>query len=250
MDGKSPSRPRCPLSVDSHEGKKIIDWENIDDSMNRVETEFSDTKWFAACSVAQKLLLCDKPSKQRNNVRCCWKSSRGSERFTQQWNFYYATWCIIQPNIASPQQWTKESNALLLLVFTCGNLCDYFWMNSIWVSEEILEWSFNTFFASFQIANNPCANLLTAHFRLDGHPNVNYLEKVIQNASQSYLFFEPSQVVKAMQCKLNDCKLNFYLFRRVIFIRMCASESAYVKTKLVGCFVKCVKSSKRVMSRE
>lgn len=47
----------------------------------------------------------------------------------------------------------------------------------------------------FQIANNPCANLLTAHFRLDGHPNVNYLEKVIQNSAQSYLFFEPSQVI-------------------------------------------------------
>lgn len=44
-----------------------------------------------------------------------------------------------------------------------------------------------------KIANNPCANLLTAHFRLDGHPNVNYLEKVIQNSAQSYLFFEPSQ---------------------------------------------------------
>lgn len=49
-------------------------------------------------------------------------------------------------------------------------------------------------FLYFQIANNPCANLLTAHFRLDGHPNVNYLEKVIQNSAQSYLFFEPSQV--------------------------------------------------------
>ncbi|KAL7039929.1 hypothetical protein ACKWTF_000182 [Chironomus riparius] len=44
-----------------------------------------------------------------------------------------------------------------------------------------------------KIATNPCSNLLTAHFRLDGHPNVNFLEKVIQNSTQSYLFFEPSQ---------------------------------------------------------
>lgn len=49
-------------------------------------------------------------------------------------------------------------------------------------------------FSLLQIANNPCSNLLTAHFRLDGHPNVNFLEKVIQNSTQSYLFFEPSQV--------------------------------------------------------
>lgn len=45
-----------------------------------------------------------------------------------------------------------------------------------------------------QVVNNPCSNLLTAHFRLDGHPNVNFLEKVIQSTNQSYLFFEPSQV--------------------------------------------------------
>ncbi|CAO1367145.1 unnamed protein product [Diamesa tonsa] len=44
-----------------------------------------------------------------------------------------------------------------------------------------------------KIVNNPCSNLLTAHFRLDGHPNVNFLEKVIQSTNQSYLFFEPSQ---------------------------------------------------------
>ncbi|XP_055637769.1 tribbles homolog 2-like [Toxorhynchites rutilus septentrionalis] len=44
-----------------------------------------------------------------------------------------------------------------------------------------------------KIANNPCSNLLTAHFRLDGHPHVNYLHKVIQGSNQTYLFFAPSQ---------------------------------------------------------
>ncbi|CAO1306029.1 unnamed protein product [Diamesa serratosioi] len=44
-----------------------------------------------------------------------------------------------------------------------------------------------------KVVNNPCTNLLTAHFRLDGHQNVNFLEKVIQSTNQSYLFFEPSQ---------------------------------------------------------
>lgn len=50
------------------------------------------------------------------------------------------------------------------------------------------------FVLSFQIANNPCSNLLTAHFRLDGHPHVNFLHKVIQGNNQTYLFFAPSQV--------------------------------------------------------
>ncbi|XP_055599825.1 tribbles homolog 2 [Uranotaenia lowii] len=44
-----------------------------------------------------------------------------------------------------------------------------------------------------KIANNPCSNLLTAHFRLDRHPHVNYLHKVIQGSNQTYLFFTPSQ---------------------------------------------------------
>lgn len=44
-----------------------------------------------------------------------------------------------------------------------------------------------------KIANNPCSNLLTAHFRLDGHPHVNYLHKVFQGNNQTYLFFAPSQ---------------------------------------------------------
>ncbi|XP_058819765.1 tribbles homolog 2-like [Topomyia yanbarensis] len=44
-----------------------------------------------------------------------------------------------------------------------------------------------------KIANNPCSNLLTAHFRLDRHPHVNFLNKVIQGNNQTYLFFAPSQ---------------------------------------------------------
>ncbi|XP_053690594.1 tribbles homolog 2 [Sabethes cyaneus] len=44
-----------------------------------------------------------------------------------------------------------------------------------------------------KIANNPCSNLLTAHFRLDGHTHVNFLHKVIQGNNQTYLFFAPSQ---------------------------------------------------------
>ncbi|XP_055710161.1 tribbles homolog 2-like [Phlebotomus papatasi] len=44
-----------------------------------------------------------------------------------------------------------------------------------------------------KIANNPCSNLLTAHFRLDGHPHINPLQKVIQGSNQTYLFFTPSQ---------------------------------------------------------
>lgn len=46
----------------------------------------------------------------------------------------------------------------------------------------------------FQVANNPCTNLLSAHFRLDGHAHVNPLHKVIQGSTQTYLFFTPSQV--------------------------------------------------------
>jgi tribbles-like protein len=44
-----------------------------------------------------------------------------------------------------------------------------------------------------KIVNNPCSNLLTAHFRLDGHPHVNNLQKAIQCTNQTYLFFEPSK---------------------------------------------------------
>ncbi|XP_031623529.1 tribbles homolog 2-like [Contarinia nasturtii] len=44
-----------------------------------------------------------------------------------------------------------------------------------------------------KVANNPCTNLLSAHFRLDGHPHVNPLHKVIQGSTQTYLFFTPSQ---------------------------------------------------------
>lgn len=44
-----------------------------------------------------------------------------------------------------------------------------------------------------KVANNPCTNLLSAHFRLDGHPYVNPLHKVIQGSTQTYLFFAPSQ---------------------------------------------------------
>uniref|UniRef100_A0A182NNX5 Protein kinase domain-containing protein n=1 Tax=Anopheles dirus TaxID=7168 RepID=A0A182NNX5_9DIPT len=44
-----------------------------------------------------------------------------------------------------------------------------------------------------KIANNPCSNLLTAHFRLDGHPHVNALHKVIQGNNQTYLLFSPSE---------------------------------------------------------
>jgi len=44
-----------------------------------------------------------------------------------------------------------------------------------------------------KVANNPCTNLLTAHFRLDGHNYVNPLRKVIQGQNQTYLFFSPSE---------------------------------------------------------
>lgn len=50
------------------------------------------------------------------------------------------------------------------------------------------------FSINFQVANNPCTNLLLAHYRLSGHPHVNPLHQVIQGASQTYLFFKPSQV--------------------------------------------------------
>lgn len=80
---------------------------------------------------------------------------------------------------------------------------------TFWISFDAL-FKFFYYFCSLQIANNPCANLLTAHFRLDGHPNVNYLEKVIQNAAHSYLFFEPSQVVDATIC-LRETKIKYSL---------------------------------------
>ncbi|XP_053663434.1 tribbles homolog 2 [Anopheles marshallii] len=44
-----------------------------------------------------------------------------------------------------------------------------------------------------KIANNPCSNLLTAHFRLDGHQHVNSLHKVIQGNNQTYLLYSPSE---------------------------------------------------------
>uniref|UniRef100_A0A182JHP4 Uncharacterized protein n=1 Tax=Anopheles atroparvus TaxID=41427 RepID=A0A182JHP4_ANOAO len=44
-----------------------------------------------------------------------------------------------------------------------------------------------------KIANNPCSNLLTAHFRLEGHPHVNALHKVIQGNNKTYLLFSPSE---------------------------------------------------------
>ncbi|XP_050077538.1 tribbles homolog 2 [Anopheles maculipalpis] len=44
-----------------------------------------------------------------------------------------------------------------------------------------------------KIANNPCSNLLTAHFRLDGHRHVNALHKVIQGNNQTYLLYSPSE---------------------------------------------------------
>ncbi|XP_052864437.1 tribbles homolog 1-like [Anopheles cruzii] len=44
-----------------------------------------------------------------------------------------------------------------------------------------------------KIATNPCFNLLTAHFRLDGHPHVNALHKVIKDPNQTYLIFSASK---------------------------------------------------------
>ena len=56
-------------------------------------------------------------------------------------------------------------------------------------------------FKSLQVANNPCSNLLTAHFRLEGHSHVNSLLKVIQGPNQTYLFFPPSNVIITFKIK-------------------------------------------------
>lgn len=52
---------------------------------------------------------------------------------------------------------------------------------------------FKLFLFYLQTVNNPCTNLLTAHFRLDGHPHINPLQKVIQASKQTHLLFNPSQ---------------------------------------------------------
>ncbi|XP_050082519.1 uncharacterized protein LOC126569466 isoform X2 [Anopheles aquasalis] len=44
-----------------------------------------------------------------------------------------------------------------------------------------------------KITKNPCFNLLTAHFRLENHPHVNSLRKVVQGHNQTYLFYSPSK---------------------------------------------------------
>ena len=110
-------------------------------------------------------------------------------------NFYYAA--IIQQQHRMDHKESKWKQTRYIHTETCETT-----FSSCSTPEKCSRQEkekFSTMFCSFQIANNPCANLLTAHFRLDGHPNVNYLEKVIQNAAQSYLFFEPSQVVTAIK---------------------------------------------------
>lgn len=147
-----------------------------------------ESKWFTTC-----WRLCKTHSARHSFVDVLLNAFKGSEAFLL---------CDMLPLYNSIEWNTKESNGSkhswsVRCVFTCRNLWNYFWMNWFWCSLERNFLKMFTFSLT-QIANNPCANLLTAHFRLDGHPNVNYLEKVIQNTAQSYLFFEPSQVVDAM----------------------------------------------------
>lgn len=95
--------------------------------------------------------------------------------------------------------WLRETEFLCrsLVVWILIWLYDY--MLGILELEKIVNFIYTQelkiiIFFRFQVANNPCANLLNAHFRLEGHPNVNKLVKVIQGAHQTYMIFQPSHV--------------------------------------------------------
>lgn len=63
------------------------------------------------------------------------------------------------------------------------------------VVDVLMSWCLLIIFFLLQIINNPCTDILTAHFRLEGKgSHVNLLKKVIQTTKQSYLFYEPSRV--------------------------------------------------------
>lgn len=70
-----------------------------------------------------------------------------------------------------------------------------------------------------QVANNPCSTLLTAHFRLDGHPHVSPLHRVIQGSAQTYFFFERSQVNVYTYNWPTSCWAEYALFFASIFNR-------------------------------
>lgn len=87
----------------------------------------------------------------------------------------------ISTNAAPPLNATILAERYLLLDIVEGS--SLFRCTDLKTQEELV----------CKIANNPCSNLLTAHFRLDGHQHVNFLHKVIQGNNQTYLFFAPSQ---------------------------------------------------------
>lgn len=89
-------------------------------------------------------------------------------------------------NSSSSNISTKNCNGLLAKRFL---ILDFYDGNSVHKCYDIkskIEYVCKT-------VNNPCSNLLTAHFRLDGHPNINPLQKVIQASKQTHLLFNPSQ---------------------------------------------------------
>lgn len=158
----------------------------------------------SATSLASTVTMCDAVESRLEEVNVLHNSGISIMRHDALYN-------RTSHRPSNEQKKATRCCCLCLRVETCATTFEW---TRFFVRVECRKRFFNEvltlfFIISFQIANNPCANLLTAHFRLDGHPNVNYLEKVIQNASQSYLFFEPSQVVKAVQSKVNDCELNF-----------------------------------------
>lgn len=53
---------------------------------------------------------------------------------------------------------------------------------------------------SRQVIPNPATHILTAHFRLDGHPHINPLHKAIQGTNQTYLLFRTNHVSIYLNC--------------------------------------------------
>lgn len=155
------------------------------------------------------------------------------------WLNYSIIWWIA---LCSHNNVESDNFPLFCNQTSCVNCCvdGQYWL----IFNTLLQFCylliFNLFINFLQIVNNPCSEILTAHFRLEGKSShVNLLKKVIQTTKQSYLFYEPSKVKITWHNK-SICNL-FQLFVRVIFITMFVCDDIYVIMKQKVFSVKCVR---------
>ena len=127
--------------------------------------------------------------------------------------------CVHSPHNASTQKPHHHHNlsltvSKLLLYkhvkFSCSNHCRVIFTSCSWQALYVINsygflWSIftapsklvrsttNWLYFALQIVNNdPIGRgMLAAHFRVDGHPNINPIHEVVVGDRQTYLFFPP-----------------------------------------------------------